>query len=284
MGEQVRLFYRSRGTARALCRVAGRGSSGVAVLAVIAATLLLGDAAMAHGVPPEDLLALERGGNLAYVWLGAKHMLTGYDHLLFILGVIFFLTRLRDVVKFITAFTIGHSITLTFGTLLGITVNYHVIDAVIALTVCYKALENIDGFRRYFSVAPPSLVAAVFVFGLIHGLGLATRLQQVPLPDDGLIARILSFNLGVELGQVAALSAMVLLLAVWRRRESFASFSLAANKGLIAAGLLLFLMQVHGYSHTVHPDDFGFSDDLHAHAHEDMAAAKQRASHSDSLD
>lgn len=256
----------------------------MAALLVFIAALLSSAVASAHGVPPEDLQALERGGNLAYVWLGAKHMVTGYDHLLFIFGVIFFLTRMRDVVKFITAFTIGHSITLTLGTLLGIRVNYHVIDAIIALTVCYKALENIDGFRRYFNVATPSLMAAVLVFGLIHGLGLATRLQQVPLPEDGLVLRILSFNLGVELGQVAALSVMVVLLAAWRRRESFAAFSVVANKGLIAAGLLLFLMQLHGYSHTVHPDDFGFSQDLHQHAHEDRAAAGQRARHSDSLD
>lgn len=262
----------------------GRRDSLIAALAMFAVAVLLSGVASAHGVPQEDLAALEQGGNLAYVWLGAKHMVTGYDHLLFIFGVIFFLTRLRDVVKFITAFTIGHSITLTFGTLLGITVNYHLIDAVIALTVCYKALENIDGFRRYFSVATPSLVSAVFVFGLIHGLGLATRLQQVPLPEEGLILRILSFNLGVELGQVAALSVMILLLAAWRRRASFSTFSTIANKGLIAAGLLLFLMQMHGYSHTIYPDDFGFSDDLHMHAHEDLATQRRRAGHEDSLD
>jgi hydrogenase/urease accessory protein HupE len=252
-------------------------------LAVFFLVLLLGSVAHAHGVAPEDLASLERGGNPAYMWLGAKHMLTGYDHLLFIFGVIFFLTRVRDVAKFITAFTLGHSITLTFGTLFGVTMNYHIIDAIIALTVCYKALENIDGFRRYFNVSTPSLTMAVFVFGLIHGLGLATRLQQVPLPEDGLIARILSFNLGVELGQIAALSVMVVLLAAWRRRDSFATFSTVANKGLIAAGLLLFLMQLHGYSHTAYPDDFGFSQDLHLHAHQDIDTERQRAGHTDSL-
>ncbi len=254
------------------------------LIVTMAALTLTCSVASAHGVPQQDLQALEQGGNLAYVWLGAKHMVTGYDHLLFIFGVIFFLTRFRDVVKFITAFTIGHSITLTLGTLLGITVNYFLIDAFIALTVCYKGLENIDGFRRYFGVPTPSLIAAVFVFGLVHGLGLATRLQQVTLPEDGLILRILSFNLGVELGQIAALGIMIALLAAWRRRASFGSFSMVANKTLIAAGLLLFLMQMHGYSHTNHPDDFGFSADLHAHAHEDMATAAQRASHADSLD
>lgn len=253
-------------------------------LCALPVALLASAAASAHGVPPEDLLALEKGGNLAYVWLGAKHMVTGYDHLLFLFGVVFFLTRMRDIVKFVTAFTLGHSITLTFGTLAGVTVNYYLIDAIIALTVCYKGLENIDGFRRYFGVATPKLVAAVFVFGLIHGLGLATRLQQLPLPQEGLIARILSFNLGVELGQITALVVMVAALAVWRRRDSFTRFSELANKGLVAVGLVLFMMQLHGYSHLTHADELGFSDDLHRHAHADMETAAARAKHLDSLD
>lgn len=247
------------------------------------AAMTIGGLALAHGVPPEDIKALEQGGNLAYVWLGAKHMVTGYDHLLFLFGVIFFLTKFVDVVKFITAFTVGHSITLTFGTLAGITVNYYLIDAVIALTVCYKALENIDGFRRYLGVGTPKLVVAVFAFGLIHGLGLATRLQQLPLPEEGLIVKILAFNLGVELGQIAALAVMVVLLAAWRKRESFTRFSALANKSLVAVGLVLFMMQLHGYTHLKHADDLGFSDDLHSHAHQDMAIEARREGR-DSLD
>lgn len=253
----------------------------ISLLLVLAAPL-----AFSHGVPLEDIEALQNGGNVAYIWLGAKHMVTGYDHLMFLFGVVFFLTRFMDIVKFITAFTIGHSITLTLGTLLGITVNYYLIDAVIALTVCYKALENLDGFKRWLGFASPDLLKAVFAFGLIHGLGLATRLQQMPLPsvDEGLVARILSFNLGVELGQVAALSIMIALLAAWRSRRSFGVFSALANKGLIAAGVLLFLMQMHGYLHTTRPDDFGFSDDLHHHAHEDMDAREHVNEHLDTLD
>lgn len=253
---------------------------------LLASFYFVGGTAWAHGVPAADIEALRQGGNLAYLWLGAKHMVTGYDHLLFLFGVVFFLTRFVDIVKFITAFTIGHSITLTLGTLWGIQVNYYLIDAIIALTVCYKALENLDGFRRYLDVQPPSLLAAVFAFGLIHGLGLATRLQQLPLPsvDEGLIARILSFNLGVELGQIAALVVMIAVLAAWRRRPSFTRFSALANKALIALGALLFLMQMHGYLHTTHPDDFGFSEDLHHHAHEDMAFDESFNEHRDSLD
>jgi hypothetical protein len=221
--------------------------------------------AMAHGVPQGQVDALLHGGNLAYMWSGALHMLTGYDHLLFLFGVVFFLTRAADVVKFVTAFTIGHSATLLFATLAGIRANYYLIDAVIALSVIYKGFDNTDGFRRKLSVAPPNLLLMVFLFGLIHGFGLSTRLQQLPLPEEGLVLRILSFNLGVELGQLAALLAMVALLAGWRRRASFGTFSIAANNGLMIAGALLFLMQMHGYLHVAFPDEFGH--EAH-HAHE----------------
>ncbi len=251
----------------------------LAALALGAASL-----AFAHGMPPEDIAKLERGGNLAYVWLGAKHMLTGYDHLLFLFGVVFFLTRAVDVVKFVTAFTLGHSITLSAGTFFGIHANYFVIDAIIALTVVYKGMENLDAFKRWLGFRTPNLLYAVFVFGLIHGLGLATRLQQAPLPEEGLLARILSFNAGVELGQIAALVVIVAVLAVWRRRSSFALFSQLANKALIAIGALLFLFQLHGYVHNSQPDDLGFSEDLHHHAHEKMRLEQQRGRHSDSLD
>jgi hypothetical protein len=227
-------------------------------------------------MPAEDIARLERGGNLAYLWMGARHMLTGYDHLLFLFGVMFFLTRAVDILKFITAFTIGHSITLTFGTFAGIQVNFYLVDAFIALTVIYKAVENLDGFRRWLRFSSPNMLAAVFVFGLVHGLGLATRLQQAPLPSEALLARILSFNVGVEIGQIAALAVILLLLAAWRKRPSFGQFSQLANKILVVCGVLLFLMQMHGYLHTTHPDDFGFSSDLHEHAHEEMDQSRIR--------
>lgn len=255
------------------------------VLAAIAIGLLvLPVGGYSHGVPPQDLQALERGGYLAYAWLGAKHMLSGYDHLLFILGVVFFLERFLDIVRFITAFTVGHSITLLFGTLLGWQVNYFLVDAVIALTVCYKALENIDGFRRYFDVGAPPLIAAVFVFGLVHGLGLSTRLQLLPLPDDNLVLHILAFNVGVEVGQVAALALMVAALRLWRRVDSFDRLSILANKGLLASGLLLFMFQLHGFTHLQQRDELGFSQDLHLHAHAEMHAERLRAQHAESLD
>ncbi len=226
--------------------------------------------ALAHGISESDKQAMIDGGYLQYVWLGASHMLTGYDHLLFIFGVIFFLTGFRDIVKFITIFTLGHSLTLIFATVLGISANYFLVDAVIALSVCYKGFDNLDGFRKYLNMPSPNLLWVIFGFGLIHGFGLSTRLQQLPLGDSGLILRILSFNVGVELGQVTALSIMLVLIVGWRRSNSFKQFSTVSNAGLIAAGAFLFLMQMHGYTHTTDPDSFGFSTDNHFHEHKQM--------------
>lgn len=210
------------------------------------------------------------GGYMQYVTLGASHMVTGYDHLLFLFGVMFFLTSFPDVIKYITAFTIGHSITLICATFLRITADYYLIDAFIALTVCYKGFENIDGFKRYLEVNAPNLILAVFLFGLVHGFGLSTRLQQLPLGDDNVsvLGRILAFNAGVELGQLAALSIMFLVLTFWRKSARFTKLSFAANYLLILAGLGLLLMQLHGYAHNRYPDDFGFSEDNHFHSHE----------------
>ena len=200
------------------------------------------------------------GGYLQYVGLGASHMLTGYDHLLFLFGVVFFLTSFKDVVKFVSVFTLGHCITLIFATFYKITWNYYLIDAVIALSVIYKAFDNNGGFQRVFQMASPNLLAAVFGFGLLHGFGLSTRLQQLPLGDDpwAMLGRILSFNVGVELGQIAALAVMVGVLAAWRHSASFARFSYAANLLLMYLGVGLLLMQLHGYQHDSAPDSSAF--------------------------
>jgi len=244
-------------------------------ITVLLLALSLPGLAAAHGMSEADRQRILDAGLWEYAELGAKHMLTGYDHLLFLLGVVFFLTSFVQILKFITAFTVGHSITLIFATLWGIQANTYLIDAVIALTVCYKAFENLDGFRRYLNTDAPSLLWMVFGFGLIHGFGLSTRLQQLPLGDDGLVLKILAFNVGVEVGQVIALSVMVLLLAGWRRRTSFAAFSRAANVGLMAVGALLLMFQLHGYQHTAFAEDFPISrdDHFHAHAEKDNAEA-----------
>lgn len=224
----------------------------------------------AHGMSAEDQARMLNAGYLEYLRLGATHMLSGYDHLLFLFGVIFFLTRFFDILKFITAFTIGHCLTLIFATIYSIQANYFLVDAVIALTVCYKAFDNLDGFKKHFQCEAPNLTWMVFAFGLIHGFGLSTRLQQLPLGEDGLVLRILAFNVGVEVGQVIALSVMLLLLLGWRKTASFIRFSKFANVGLMIAGVLLLLMQLHGYQHSVYSDDFPLNQDDHHHVHQDM--------------
>lgn len=236
------------------------------------AVYILNNSVLAHGISEADKQAMLSGGYLKYVWLGATHMLTGYDHLLFLFGVVFFLNTFRSIVKFITVFTIGHSITLIFATFLGITANYFLIDAVIAISVCYKGFDNNNGFKNYLGIKAPSLLGMVFAFGLIHGFGLSTRLQQLPLGDDSLhmLIRIVSFNVGVEIGQIIALVFMLFLLSTWRKTASFARFSRVANDGLILAGFMLLLMQLHGYLHTQNPDEFGFSADNHSHEHMKM--------------
>jgi len=232
--------------------------------------LLAAFTASAHGISDADKQGILEGGNLEYIKLGALHMLTGYDHLLFLFGVIFFLTKFTDILKFITAFTLGHCITLIFATLLHIRANFYLIDAVIALTVCYKAFDNLDGFRKYIQIQSPNLLAAVFLFGLIHGFGLSTRLQQLPLGHEGLVLRILSFNLGVEIGQILALTGMWFFLLNWRKTASFTRLSRVSNILLLAAGLLLLLMQLHGYQHTRFTDDFPINKDEHYQIHQDM--------------
>jgi hypothetical protein len=180
------------------------------------------------------------------VYLGAKHMVTGYDHLLFLVGVIFFLYRLKDVLVYVSLFAIGHSITLLLGVLGGVRANPYVIDAIIGFSVVYKAFENMDGFRRFFGVQP-NTKAAVFLFGLFHGFGLATKLQDFSLAPEGLVANIVSFNVGVEIGQVVALGAILTALTYWRARSGFTRHALAFNGIVMSCGLLLVGYQMSGY-------------------------------------
>src|SRR4029077_12837348 len=155
-----------------------------------------------------------------FLYLGAKHMVTGYDHLAFLVGVIFFLYKLKDIVAYVSLFTIGHSITLLAGVLGGIHANPYVIDAIIGLSVAYKAFDNMDGFKRLFGFQPNTKIA-VLIFGLFHGFGLATKLQEFALSPDGLVANIVSFNVGVEIGQCLALTAVLIGLSYWRTRRGF---------------------------------------------------------------
>ncbi len=256
------------------------------LLAVVAT--LVASQAFGHGMSEAEKQSIIEGGNLRYLWIGATHMLSGYDHLLFVFGIIFFLTRFKDIVKYITAFTLGHSATLIFATFNGIQVNYFLIDAVIALSVCYIAFANLGGFKKYLDIKPPNMLVMITSLGLIHGLGLSTRLQQLPLSEDQLLMNIISFNIGIEVGQIMALAAMLLILAGWRKADSFTPFSVISNYGLIFAGLFLFMMQMHGYSHVTDPDEFGFSADNHIHEHikmnEELTAKIIKESTHDSIE
>jgi hypothetical protein len=218
-------------------------------LLVALAGLLLAAVSLAHGVEERDAAFLERNSGhalLAFAYLGAKHMITGYDHLLYLLGVIFFLYRTRDIALYVTLFAVGHSITLLAGVLGGIGVNVHLVDAVIGLSVVYKAFENLDGFRNLFGVSPDPRTA-VFLFGLVHGFGLATRLQDLTLSSVGLVANIVAFNVGVEIGQLLALAGLVFLINAWRATGSFERHAVAFNFALMSAGFALAIVQLAGY-------------------------------------
>jgi hypothetical protein len=193
---------------------------------------------------------MQHGGILDYIWTGAEHMLTGYDHLLFLIGVMFFLTRFLDILKFVTAFTLGHTLTLIFATYGGISADHYLIDAVIAFTVMYKGFENLNGFQRWIGMNAPALIHMVFIFGLIHGFGLSARLQDLTLGDEtGLLSKILFFNLGVELGQIAALLVMAVVIRAWQQTTVWEPLSRIVNGALIFSGFLLLLFQLHGYLH-----------------------------------
>lgn len=205
--------------------------------------------ALAHNVSREDaeLIAGKTGVQfILYTWLGAKHMVTGYDHLLFLVGVIFYLKNMRTIALFVSLFAIGHSITLIGGVLLGLDVNPYLVDAIIGLSVAYKGFDNLKGFDKLFGDSPDER-SAVFIFGLFHGLGLATKLQDLGLAEDGLLPNLISFNLGVELGQLAALVLIVFALRLLPVRAENARFGSIVNIGLIVAGFTLMAYQISLY-------------------------------------
>jgi len=218
-----------------------------------ATALLLGGALLgeagAHGVAGKDAVFLQGLQGQAIgplMYLGAKHMVTGYDHLLFLVGVIFFLYRLKDVLLYVSLFTIGHSTTLLLGVLGGIQANPYLIDAIIGFSVVYKAFENMDGFKIWFRRQPNTRLA-VLVFGFFHGFGLATKLQDFELSQNGLVVNIVSFNVGVEIGQFLALTGILIALTYWRTRPGFLRHAFATNAIVMASGFLLVGYQLSGY-------------------------------------
>lgn len=229
-------------------------SSRVVRILVLVALLLIflasGAEAWAHNVAEGDKGYIQESSGtliLPFIYLGAKHMVTGYDHLLFLFGVIFFLYRLKDVGIYVTLFAIGHSTTLLFGVLTGITANAYLIDAIIGLSVVYKAMDNLGAFQRWFGVQP-STKAATLIFGFFHGFGLATKIIEFDIAEDGLIANLLAFNVGVEIGQLLALGAILIVMGFWRRTSSFMRHAFAANTLLMAAGFVLVGYQLVGFA------------------------------------
>lgn len=217
--------------------------------AVIVLGLLFPATAAAHNVSKRDATFVKSNQGVAvaaFLYLGAKHMVTGYDHLAFLVGVIFFLYKLKDIVLYVSLFTLGHSITLLAGVLGGIHANPYLIDAIIGFSVVYKAFDNMDGFRRFLGFEPNTKLA-VLIFGLFHGFGLATKLQELDLAKNGLLTNILSFNVGVEIGQVLALTAVLIALSYWRTRSGFLSHAFATNTALMAVGFILVGYQIAGY-------------------------------------
>ncbi len=222
------------------------GGFAVAALLAVAAA----GPALAHGVADKDaaFIAANPGPQmLAFLYLGAKHMVTGYDHLLFLAGVIFFLHRFRDVALYVTLFSLGHSLTLLVGVLGGVGIDPFLVDAVIGLSVVWKALDNLGAFRTFTGRQPDNRLV-VLAFGLVHGLGLATKLQDLGLAREGLAANMLAFNAGVELGQLAALALMLGAFALWRATPTFRPGAVAANALLMTAGFVLVGQQLAGFA------------------------------------
>jgi hypothetical protein len=212
-------------------------------LCVVASTVM-----SAHGVSSKDaryLLSLNGPAIVPLMYLGAKHMVTGYDHLLFLVGVIFFLYRLRDILLYVSLFTVGHSLTLLGGALGGIHASAYLVDAVIGFSIVYKAFENMGGFKAVGF--QPNTRVAVFAFGLVHGFGLATKLQEYSLSRNGLVTNIVSFNGGVEIGQFLALTAVLLVLGYWRTRAGYLRHAYVTNAALMTAGFVLAGYQLTGY-------------------------------------
>ncbi|KAA0576117.1 HupE/UreJ family protein [Azospirillum sp. B21] len=217
---------------------------------VFAALALAGADALAHGVTQGDKGYIQEisGMNLLpFLYLGAKHMVTGYDHLLFLFGVVFFLYKLEHVAIYVSLFALGHSTTLLLGVLWDTSASAYLIDAIIGLSVVYKALDNLGAYRRWFGVQP-NTKAATLVFGLFHGFGLATKIREFEIAPDGLIPNLLSFNVGVEVGQMLALSAILIVMGFWRRTDGFLRHAYTANVAMMTAGFLLIGYQLTGWA------------------------------------
>lgn len=219
------------------------------LLGIMAIMLAFIPDAVAHGVTEGDKGYIQESSGtmiIPFIYLGAKHMVTGYDHLLFLFGVIFFLYRLKDVSIYVTLFAVGHSVTLLSGVLMDISVNAYIIDAIIGFSIVYKALDNMKAFPSWFGFQPSTKIATL-VFGLFHGFGLATKILDYKISSDGLIPNLISFNIGVELGQIMGLAIILIMISYWRRSGGFMRHAYNANVALMAGGFIFVGYQMTGY-------------------------------------
>lgn len=226
----------------------GRLRAIAALLLAFLAALVTTGAAQAHGVDTSDAgyIAEITGVHLLpYMYLGAKHMITGYDHILFLSGVVFFLYRMEHVGIYVSLFALGHSTTMMLGVYFNWAINSYFIDAIIGLSVVYKAVDNIGGFQRWLGFQP-NTKAATLVFGLFHGLGLATKVLEYDMSADGLLPNLIAFNVGVEIGQLLALATILIIMGFWRRTRSFWKLAYSANVAMMCAGFVLFGYQLVG--------------------------------------
>ena len=221
----------------------------IGMLMILPLLVLLQATAHAHGVAEGDKGYIQEISGihlLPFTYLGAKHMVTGYDHLLFLAGVIFFLYRLRDIALYVSLFAIGHSVTMVYGVYAGVNVNAYLIDAIIGLSVVYKALDNLGAFQRWFGIQPDTK-AATLLFGLIHGFGLAAKIQEYEISREGLLPNLLAFNAGVEIGQLLALCVILIAMGYWRRTAGFLKHAYTANVAMMSAGFMLIGYQLTGF-------------------------------------
>ena len=235
---------------RSMIRLTSRGGSAFSFNLLAGAVFaLFADGVLAHSVAEGDQGYIQEITGvhlLPFIYLGAKHMVTGYDHLLFLFGVIFFLYRLKDIALYVTLFALGHSTTMLLGVYFNVGINSYLIDAIIGLSVVYKSLDNIGAFPRWFGFQPDTKLATL-LFGFCHGFGLSTKVLDYDIAPDGLLANLLAFNVGVEVGQLLALAAILVVMSHWRTRPSFARHAYTANVVTMSAGFLLIGYQLTGY-------------------------------------
>lgn len=217
----------------------------------LAIALILGSAtlAFAHNVTEGDAGYIQEIWGvhvIPFFYLGAKHMVTGYDHILFLFGVVFFLYRMKAVALYVSLFAIGHSTTMLLGVMLGWGMNAYVVDALIGLSVVYKALDNLGAYQRWLGVQP-NTKAATLIFGLIHGTGLATKILDYKIASEGLLPNLLAFNIGVEIGQIMALAVILIAMGFWRRTDRFFDQAYTANVVMMSLGFILAGYQAVGY-------------------------------------